>query len=301
MIINIHDDIIHIRALKLLDKILKDKTTGKNIIWATDAYNFLGSKYSQEDEITASAITGIKVIKTRARKDIEQQNKRAKKHAEIFTPMWLCNRMINDIDENWFGVRDVFNKDGEPTEKVVFPEGKDWKKYVDSTRLEITCGEAPFLMSRYNVETGETVPISRRIGILDRKLRVVNENAIDEEEWKNWALRAYQATYGYEMQGDSLLIARINCLMTYEEYMRERWQHFPEAKDYSKILNVIVWNIWQMDGLKGIVPCTKTEGKGGQLSIFDGEEVEMPAETECYIYDWRSRKKLTYNSMAKDD
>ena len=38
-------------------------------------------------------------------------------------------------------------------------------------------------MSRYDVATGEIVPIEKRCGILDRKLRVVGENTFDEDEW----------------------------------------------------------------------------------------------------------------------
>ncbi|MCR4947448.1 MAG: hypothetical protein K5929_10945 [Lachnospiraceae bacterium] len=78
------------------------------------------------------------------------------------------------------------NKDNVPTEHIDFKKPTDWKKYVDSRRLEITCGEAPYLVSRYDVETGEYIPIPKRIGILDRKLRVVNENAVDEKEWLKW-------------------------------------------------------------------------------------------------------------------
>ena len=58
-----------------------------------------------------------------------------------------------------------------------------WQKYVDARVLEITCGEAPFLVSRYDVETGEVIPVPDRIGLLDRKLRTVNENAQTEENW----------------------------------------------------------------------------------------------------------------------
>ena len=48
-----------------------------------------------------------------------------------------------------------------------------------SKRLEITCGEAPYIASRYDTVSGEPIEIKRRIGILDRKLRVVTENAED--------------------------------------------------------------------------------------------------------------------------
>lgn len=300
MIINIHDDIIRIRAMKLLDKILKDKTTGRNIVWATDAYNFLGGKYEVNDEITSSAIIGtnFKLIKTRARKNFEQQNERTKQHAEVFTPMWVCKMMNDYLDDDWFGAKDVFFKDGEPTAKVIFPEGKDWKQYVDSRRLEITCGEAPYLVSRYDVETGEMVPINKRIGILDRKLRVVSENAKDEEEWLKWALRAFQATYGYEFQGDNLLIARINCLMTFEDYMKERWQHKPESKDYAKVLNVIVWNIWQMDGLKGVVPYINTDDSK-QMSLFDmlDNDNNKNSQPDCLIHNWRRQRTVKYLAL----
>ncbi len=51
-----------------------------------------------------------------------------------------------------------------------------WEDYIDSKRLEITYGEAPYLVSRYDASTGEMIDIHKRIGILDRKLRVVNEN-----------------------------------------------------------------------------------------------------------------------------
>ena len=62
---------------------------------------------------------------------------------------------------------------------------------MKSTRLEIACGEAPYLVSRYDMSTGELiVPPYRRIGILDRKLRIVDENTDTKEEWLKWAFRA---------------------------------------------------------------------------------------------------------------
>lgn len=74
---------------------------------------------------------------------------------------------------------------------------------------------SPFLTSRYDAATGEMIPVARRIGILDRKLRVVSENAATEDEWRKYATHAVQSTYGYEYQGDNLLLARVNLLLTY--------------------------------------------------------------------------------------
>lgn len=183
MIINIGDDILRSQSIKLLDRILVDKTTKKNIMWATDAYKERGGAYARNKEITPALITGrnADVIKTRACKATGQRSERTKQHAEVFTPLWIVQKMNDHADEVWFGYPDVFFRDGEPTDKVGFPEEKTWQSYVDSRRLEITCGEAPYLVSRYDVETGESIPLARRIGVLDRKLRVVSENTDTEK------------------------------------------------------------------------------------------------------------------------
>ena len=55
------------------------------------------------------------------------------------------------------GRKDVFNtctemgKVWQPTEEPVFKETDSltWKEYVTKTVMEITCGEAPFIVSRY--------------------------------------------------------------------------------------------------------------------------------------------------------
>ncbi len=305
MIINIQDDILKIQALGLLDKILADKTTKQNIMWATDAHSVLGTKYERNEEITADLITGSNagVIKTRARKAMEQQTERTRQHAEVFTPLWICDKMNSYADEIWFGNKDIFFKNGEPTSRVVFQEDDGWKRYVDSRRLEITCGEAPYLVSRYDVETGEMIPVVKRIGILDRKLRVVNENTSTEAEWIRWVERAFQATYGYEFQGDNLLIARVNLLMTFEEYLQDRWQRKPFMEEYRKITNVIVWNLWQMDGLTGTIPYGTAEEKYHQMDLMellgiDTENKKKNKQPRCRIFDWRGKcSSIEFSSL----
>ena len=105
------------------------------------------------------------------------------------------------------------------------------------------------------------IPLGERIGILDRKLRVVNENTDSEEEWLKWVFRAVEATYGYEFQGDNLLIARINILMTFEEYLKSRWNRMPTEAEYARLLKTVTWNIWQMDGLNGDNSLCKSAGR----------------------------------------
>lgn len=306
MIINIGDDILKLRSLKLLNKVLIDKTTKKNILWATDAYKDRGPLYRRDREITQQLITGhnADVIKTRARKAMEKQSERTKQHAEVFTPLWIVQKMNDHADEVWFGCPNVFFKDGNPTETVNFPEGTPWQEYIDSRRLEITCGEAPYLITRYDVESGEAIPIENRIGIFDRKLRVVTENTNTEEEWLKWAFRALESTYGYEFQGDNVLIARVNLLMDFEEHLEARWKRKFTSSEYFEAINIVCWNIWQMDGLTGTIPyCPAEEEK--QISFFELFNTEgnlqeaASQQPHCIIKNWRRQKSLEFTTLKK--
>lgn len=307
MLVGIQDEILRLHAKGLLAPLLADKTTKRNIIWATDAYRSLGFPYERTQEIRSALITGehSDVIKTRARKEMEQQSERTRRHAEVFTPLAVCRQMIGDADAAYFGGMDPFMTDGVPSARVSFPHRKKWQHYVDARRLEITCGEAPYLVHRYDVATMEGVPLAERQGILDRKLRIVCENTADETEWMRWTLRAYQATYGYEFQGDNLLIARVNLLMTFEEYLRARWRRKPTAQEYRAIIRAIAWNLWQMDGIRGTIPYAE-ESEPMELMLFDlPEEIEelrlFPAHTgeipPVRIYDWRRQSGLEYRRV----
>lgn len=291
--VNIVNTIVHQWSLELMGRLLIDRTTRKNIIWADDEYCELGDGYQPYDQITLNAITGFhsSVIKTRIMKDAEQQVGRTRRKAEVFTPSWLCNQMNNALDEEWFGRRDVFNietEDGWETslEHIQFEDvrGRRWKDYVDCRKLEITCGEAPFLCSRYDTTNGNVIPVKDRIGILDRKLRIVTENVDSYDEWLKWAYRALESSYGYEYQGDNLIVARINMLMTFAEHMNDRWGQMPDEKEAAKAVSIITWNIWQMDGLRGCVP-----------SEWDVPEEENPQH--CMVYDWRAGASQTWESL----
>lgn len=291
----------------VLRLLLQDKTTKKNIIWATDSYSEMSIFFS--DEITSNKILDRRfdLIQPRIMRSKEMQDARTRQKAEVFTPMWICSYMNNVCEEEWFGYPDVFNvqKGSSITvnnEPIRFPEGKTWQDYVDSRRLEITCGEAPFLVSRYDAATGELLPIEQRIGILDRKLRIVDENALTEEEWLKWAVRAFQSVYGYEYQGDSLLIARANLLITYAEYAERRLHRPATDKELEQIANIIAWNLWQMDGLSDCVPKRHFEDNGTLLDFLGGYDTGTPDEKTdiyCRIFDWRSNNSLEYRKMKR--
>lgn len=301
MFIDIRDDLINLNGYGLLESLLKDKTTKSNIIWATDAYIEYGTSFGRDKEIKVEQLLkdNLRFIKARSSKDEQQQSKRTKAHAEVMTPLWVCKQMNDYADEQWFGEKGVFDT----KDTIVFPEGKTWKNYVESNRLEITCGEAPYLVSRYDATTGEHVKIEDRIGILDRKLRVVNENVDNEEDWLEWCIKAFKATYGYEFQGDNLIIARTNLLMTFKEYLKDRWDREPSIKEYRKLINIICWNIWQMNGLTDTIPYFNPQKEVEQLTFdFFNDEEEMNVSEDnpyCRIYDWKANKSIEYRSLKK--
>lgn len=282
--------------------LLTDRTTGKNIMWMTDGYEHLESvfdvKMGIHDEINADVISrpGNKVIRPRVDKSKEEQRKRVVGKAEVFTPSWICNAMNNLMDAAWFGRKTSpftveGNKSWRATKKpVTFPKKlkKTWLDFVTEVRLEITCGEAPFLASRYDTTTGEVIPIPERIGILDRKLRIVTENAgTQPDEWLKYAKMALKAILGFEWQGDNLLIARENVLWTILEYYKYYCSPTPiNHDDLLELANIVSWNIWQMDGLKFVVPLSchdeaiapKTP-KAVQPDLFATEEKRLSEQT----------------------
>ena len=295
---------------EILSILLLDRTTGKNILWATDDYSPINSK----SQIQISQITGNHSdrIKPRIQKQKEEQQNRTRNKAEVFTPSWICNAQNNLIDEAWFGRKDVFNSteivDGKASEKkwkarkgkikfsTDIESGKTWQDYVKLSRLEITCGEAPYLVSRYDTVTGKSIKLLDRIGLLDRKLRVICENAENEAEYFLWATVAFQNTYGFELQGDNLLLARANLLLSFNEYTKHFLKRSPTEDEQKKIAEIISWNLWQMDGLTFSTPFSSGDDSEQEF-LF--EEMNTQENFPCKIMDWKENKILLYKSLLK--
>lgn len=286
------------------------------IIWATHDYREKGDSYYFERQITPELITGEnnRVIMPRVVKNRTMQAARVRQMAEVFTPSWVCNMQNNLIDEAWFGRKDVFNTErpGHTWEssmgKIDFPEGKTWLDYVHDRRLEITCGEAPYLTSRYDASTGIPIPVGQRIGLLDRKLRIISENTDTSGEWIKWAKCALQSIYAYEWQGDNLLLARENLLFDFYDYYVDKFGKEPPNSSLEHAAYIISWNIWQMDGLKNTIPVSnidntllekyeqeerrrREEACHGQFNLFTGSIGESYNAYEnlipfCVIRNW---------------
>lgn len=312
----------------LLETLLIDRSRSKHdhkaarhIIWATDNYQNLGAEYGENEQITIKSITGENgnVIQPRVKKTKEEQQARARDKGEVFTPSWICNAQNNLIDNEWFGVNGLFNKEVENgwitnPNPIPFPtkKGKTWLDYVNDTRLEIACGEAPYLVSRYDTITGDYIPVKDRIGFIGRKLRVVAENTSSEDEWFDAAKKAFQATYAYEWQGDNLLLARENALYTFIDYYEDKFGKQPSKERLREIVEIISWNFWQMDGLKGVIPNSCCDREEEVFDLFGGstkvvthcqgcekDDIKKHNGIYCYIKDWSANKTLRFIDMIK--
>lgn len=252
----------------LLDILLTDRTTKKNIIWATDSYENMGKDFSSNKRILPELVTGKYhlLIQPRAAKPLAEQRKRTKEKAEVFTPLKVVDQMNKALE-------------------TFAPNENTWQAYVRETRLEITCGEAPFIVSRYNPtsHTGKLTPLGRRVGFLDRKLRVVSKYCRKKTEWLYWAKEAFRASYGYEWQGDNVLLARENLLYTLIDYYQARFAQKPSVEIQEEFAEIISWNIFQMDGLRYVVPMSchhKSPIVPYEQTLF-GNKPEKTEKSEC--------------------
>ncbi len=267
---------------KVLDILLLDRTrstarASQNIIWANSNYRSKGKEYAQTSQIRSSLITGKRdnVIRSRAFKSKDIQKVRTKQKAEVFTPTWVIERQIDEVSADH--------------------RRSDLDSYLNIKWLEVACGEAPYITTRYDMETGDFIEVPERVGILDRKLTVINETLSEFLDWQKATELAYKTVYGFEWNGDSLLLARENLLYTYIENYVSKWQIYPDEKLLEKIAVIISYNIFQMDGLKYIIPLSEKKEKihSGQLSLFDDPEPKrwiIRKGIRVKVMDWEKNK-----------
>lgn len=303
---------------QLLHILLKDHTTNNNIIWATDNYKDKGIGFNITDNIKIENITGYygNIIMPRVKKSKKEQEKRIRDKAEVFTPSWICNLQNNLIDNAWSGEENFFNiekhKSWVPKKgKIKFPTktNKTWQDYIKDTRLEVSCGEAPYLVSRYDNVSGDIIKIKNRIGLLDRKLRIINENVQSEEEWLKWVKEAYKNIYGFEFQGDNLLIARENLLYTFIDNYIYKYKKQPDINNIIEIAKIISWNIWQMDGIKFVIPYSCKTNEMTNMSLFgdtlkgtkcigcEKNDYKKHNGIYCKIMNWDTNRQIKYITL----
>lgn len=189
------------------------------------------------------------------------QKSRTDDSAEVFTPYAIVKMMNDSVHKDFSGTIEEFIKQREQ---------------------EITCGEAPYLTTRYDAASGEEIAIEDRTGLLDRKLHCIPsiEDGVDEEKYAEAATEALKAVYGYEMQYDSLFLARRNLLMTTIEHYVDRFEAEPEYEQVVKWATIISYNLICMDGLSMCLPETNIPAKVmdweiGKFERYDGKETSQ--------------------------
>ncbi|WP_195886729.1 restriction endonuclease subunit M [Mycoplasma feriruminatoris] len=267
--------------IQILKNLLIDRTTNENIIYATDSYRNLGYKF--KTKISLDNLLKENFITIRNEKTHIEKLKRTKNKAEVFTPSFICNKQNNLIDNAWFGYENAFNfelADGWKVnnKKIKFINEKTYLDYIKDKRLEITCGEAPYLVSRYDTVTGKNITINRRIGLLDRKFRIINENYTSKENWIELSLLALKSIYGYEWQGDNLFLARQNILFSYIDYYKNQFNEDVAEPLLYRVSEIISYNIFQMDGLRFVIPGSCKITKLVSHDIFGEEKI---IKTQC--------------------
>lgn len=277
---DIWEQMSHLLEILLLDRTASSPKRPHNIIWANDNYVENDEKlYAPKAQIKPELITGDKrsLIRPRALKTLEWQKKRSKAKAEVFTPTWIVRKQNDIVDSNY--------------------QADDLETYIHRKWLEITCGEAPYMTSRYEMATGKVIPLSERVGFVDRKLARINREVSDKAEWQRLVELAYKSSYGFEWNGDSLLLARENLLFTYRDYYVDKWKEFPIYGLFESIATIISYNVFQMDGLTYTIPLSekKVRVEQHQLSLFDAKESEEDAwitipGRRAKIMNWDTRR-----------
>jgi hypothetical protein len=285
---DIRSSMPRILELLLLDRTASTTNAPKNIIWANDNYKkYDAIAYAPTAQILPELITGKRgsLIRPRALKSAVLQKERTKKQAEVFTPTWVVKKQNDTADESY--------------------KRDDLTTYTRRKWLEITCGEAPYMVTRYDMETGEFVPLYDRVGFVDRKLARINREINDKAEWQRLVELAYKSCYGFEWNGDSLLLARENLLYTYRDYYFAKWGDEPFYGLFEEIAIIISYNVFQMDGLKYTIPLTEKKEKVEdiQLSLFDPgepkEEWRITPGKRVRIMNWDTNKMEYFDKEAK--
>lgn len=276
---NLRDKIPSIFNILLIDRTKSTKRCIKNIIWANENYiKYDAEKYSATSEIKIELITGeyANIIQPRVLKAAQLQKKRTRTIAEVFTPIEILKQQNDEIDKNY--------------------QNDDLETYTKRTWIEITCGEAPYIATRYDVVTGRLMHLDERVGFLDRKLRKINKECNIKDKWKELVKEAYKASYGFEWNGDSLLLARENLLYTYFDYYDDKWNEEPPLEEIEEIAIIISYNIFQMDGLKCIIPLSDIDTiKKEQLNLFNKtEKINKQTQSKkgkyVKIMNWKENK-----------
>ena len=268
----------------LLTILLKDRTTNKNIVWASPSYEGMGKTFCADQPIKKILIIGPydSIIQPRVEKNKRNQELRTRKRGEVFTPPWLVDKQVSIVLDE---IGDI-----------------SFESFIALRWLELACGEGPYIVTRYDSITGDIIPVEKRVGFLDRKLQKIAEQTNTEKEFIKWSKMAYESSYGYELQGDSLLLARENLLLSFCEYYDYKFGKLPTMKVVKQIATIISYNIFQMNGLTKKTPYSDDLKGNIQLNLFDNvNNQEKKGDRFTVVKDWENKVLVSMDSISKGD
>lgn len=285
-ILDLLDDVMDIL---LIDRTNSTKSKITNIIWANNNYIKYGrNDFSEKAQILPSRINKDlgELIKPRALKAKDIKFTRTKDRAEVFTPTQIVKSQNDEVD--------------------LMYKNDDFLTYISRKWLEVTCGEAPYMTSRYDMETGELIQVENRVGFVDRKLRRINSYIkYNHLKWHENAIDSYKASYGFELNGDSLFLARLNLVLTYIENYYKTFDMIPSIENVVEIATIISYNVFQMDGVTFTIPFSETKKKVRhiQISLFDDIDDEVAEEVipgkKVMIMNWETNKMEQFDKLGE--
>ena len=268
----------------LLTILLKDRTTNKNIVWASPSYEGMGKPFCADQPIKKNLIIGPydSIIQPRVEKNKRNQELRTRKRGEVFTPPWLVDKQVSIVLDE---IGDI-----------------SFESFIALRWLELACGEGPYIVTRYDSINGDIIPVEKRVGFLDRKLQRIAEQTNTEKEFIKWSKMAYESSYGYELQGDSLLLARENLLLSFCEHYDYKFGKLPTMKVVKQIATIISYNIFQMNGLTKQTPYSDDSKGNIQLNLFDDvNNQEKQGDMFTVVKDWENKVLVSMDSISKGD
>lgn len=268
----------------LLTILLKDRTTNKNVVWASPSYEGMGKPFCADQPIKKNLIIGPydSIIQPRVEKNKRNQELRTRKRGEVFTPPWLVDKQVSIVSDE---IGDI-----------------SFESFIALRWLELACGEGPYIVTRYDSITGDIIPVNNRVGFLDRKLQRIAEQSNTENEFIKWSKIAFESSYGYELQGDSLLLARENLLLSFCEYYDYKFGKLPTMKVIKQIATIISYNIFQMNGLTKQTPYSDDSKGNIQLNLFDDvNNQEKKGDMFTLVKDWKNKVLVSMDSISKGD
>lgn len=268
----------------LLTILLKDRTTNKNIVWASPSYEGMGKPFCANQHIKKNLIIGPydSIIQPRVAKNKRNQEIRTRKRGEVFTPPWLVDKQVSIV------LSEIGNI--------------SFESYIALRWLELACGEGPYIVTRYDSITGDIIHVEKRVGFLDRKLQRIAVEVTTEQDFIKWSKIAYESSYGYELQGDSLLLARENLLLSFCEHYNYKFGKLPTMKVIKQIATIISYNIFQMNGLTKQTPYSDDSKSNIQLNLFDEvNDRGKKGDIFTLVKDWRKKVLVSVDSISKGD